>query len=128
METSEVDSGFRNQSNQARSWPWDDWMWMLQRSPVYHAGKVKTPLLIMHGDKDPRVHPAQSLEMYRNVKVRTDTPVRLVYYPGEGHGNSHTAARYDYSLRLTRWMDHFLKEGGTELPPYEIDHAARLEE
>jgi dipeptidyl aminopeptidase/acylaminoacyl peptidase len=110
----------------ARSWPWDDWMWMLERSPIYHAGKVKTPLLIMHGDKDPRVHPAQSLEMYRNVKVRTDTPVRLVYYPGEKHGNSHTAAQYDYSLRLSRWMDHFLREGGTDLPPYEIDHASRL--
>lgn len=110
----------------ARAWPWDDWMWMLERSPIYHSDKVKTPLLIMHGDKDPRVHPAQSLEMYRYVKVRTDTPVRLVYYPGEGHGNSKTAARYDYSLRLTRWMDHFLKDGGSELPPYEIDHAARL--
>jgi dipeptidyl aminopeptidase/acylaminoacyl peptidase len=74
-----------------RSWPWEDWNWMLQRSPVYHAGKVRTPLLIMHGDKDTRVHPSQSLEMYRNVKVRTDTPVRLVYYPGEGHGNKRYA-------------------------------------
>jgi dipeptidyl aminopeptidase/acylaminoacyl peptidase len=34
-----------------------------------------------------------SLEMYRYVKVRTDTPVRLVYYPGEGHGDKNTAAR-----------------------------------
>jgi hypothetical protein len=82
----------------------------------------------MHGDKDPRVHPSQSLEMYRNVKVRTDTPVRLVYYPGEGHGNRHTAARYDYSLRLERWMNHYLKGPGGEAPPYEIDHAARLKE
>lgn len=110
----------------ARSWPWEDWNWMLERSPIYYAGQVETPLLIMHGDSDPRVHPAQSLEMYRNVKVRTDTPVRLVYYPGEGHGNARTAARYDYALRLTRWMDHFLVEGNDELPAYEIDHAARL--
>ena len=64
--------------------------------------------------------------MYRNVKVRTDTPVRLVYYPGEKHGNSHTAARYDFALRLERWMNHFLKEDGKDLPPYEIDHASRL--
>jgi dipeptidyl aminopeptidase/acylaminoacyl peptidase len=111
----------------ARSWPWEDWMWMLERSPIYHADKVKTPLLIMHGKDDPRVHPAQSLEMYRNVKVRTDTPVRLVYYPGEGHGNRNTAAQYDYSLRLERWMNHFLKGPGGAAPPYEIDHASRLE-
>jgi dipeptidyl aminopeptidase/acylaminoacyl peptidase len=110
----------------ALAWPWDDWMWLLKRSPVYHAGNTKTPLLIMGGDKDPRVHPGQSLEMYRSIKIRTNTPVRLVIYPGEVHGNRNTAARYDYSLRLMRWMDHYLKGPGGEAPPYELDHAERL--
>jgi len=110
------------------AWPWDDWMWLLKRSPIYHAGKTKTPLLIMGGDKDPRVHPGQSLEMYRFVKIRTDTPVRLVIYPDEVHGNRNTAAQYDYSLRLMRWMDHYLKGPGGEPPPYELDHAERLAE
>lgn len=109
------------------AWPWEDWMWMLQRSPIYHAGNSKTPLLIMGGDKDPRVHPSQSLEMYRHVKLRTDTPVRLVIYPGEVHGNRNSAARYDYSLRSKRWMDHYLKGAGGEPPPYDIDHASRME-
>jgi dipeptidyl aminopeptidase/acylaminoacyl peptidase len=112
----------------SRAWPWEDWMWMLKRSPVYHADKTRTPLLIMAGDRDPRVHPSQSLEMYRHVKLRTDTPVRLVYYPGEVHGNRHTAARYDYSLRLERWMNHYLKGPGGAPPPYEIEHATRLED
>ena len=111
----------------ALAWPWDDWMWLLERSPIYHADKTKTPLLIMGGDKDPRVHPSQSLEMYRFVKIRTDTPVRLVIYPDEVHGNRNTAAQYDYSLRLVRWMDHYLKGPGGEPPPYELDHAGRLE-
>jgi dipeptidyl aminopeptidase/acylaminoacyl peptidase len=111
----------------SRQWPWDDWMWMLERSPVYHAGKTKTPLLIMAGDKDPRVHPGQSLEMYRNVKLRTDTPVRLVWYPDEVHGNRRTAAQLDYAMRFERWMNHFVKNLGDELPPWELDHAARLE-
>jgi dipeptidyl aminopeptidase/acylaminoacyl peptidase len=109
----------------ARAWPWDDWQWMLERSPITYAGQVKTPLLILHGEKDTRVHPSQSLEMYRNVKVRTDTPVRLVYYPNEGHGNRNAASQMDYALRMKRWMDHFLVEGEAELPPWEIDHAAR---
>jgi len=111
----------------SRTWPWDDWMWMLERSPIYHAGKARTPLLIMHGDSDPRVHPAQSLEMYRAMKIRTDTPVRLVLYPGEKHGNRNAAAQYDYALRMKRWMDHYLKRPGGEPPPYELDHASRLE-
>jgi hypothetical protein len=43
------------------------------------------------------------------------------------HGNRNTAAQYDYSLRLMRWMDHYLKGPGGEPPPYELDHADRLE-
>ncbi len=111
----------------SRAWPWENWMRLLERSPVYHADKTQTPLLIMHGDSDPRVHPQQSLEMYRNVKLRTETPVRLVYYPGEGHGNRNTAAQYDYGLRFMRWMNHYLTGPGGEPPPYEIDHASRLQ-
>ena len=111
----------------SRAWPWQDWMWMLQRSPIYHADKTRTPLLIMGGDADPRVHPGQSLEMYRHVKLRTDTPVRLVIYPGEVHGNKNTAAQYDYALRFERWMNHYLKGPGGEPPGYELDHLSRLE-
>ena len=97
----------------ARKRIWDDYQFWLERSPVYYAGQAKTPLLIMHGADDPRVHPEQSMELYRHIKTRTDTPVRLIYYPGEGHGNRRSAARFDYSLRLFRWFDRYLK--GEEL-------------
>ena len=70
------------------------------------------PLLILHGDSDPRVSPTQSYELYRHIKVRKpDTPVRLVLYPGEGHGNSRAASRYDYNLRMMRWFDTYLMTG-----------------
>src|SRR5690606_18025353 len=82
-----------------RRWPWDDWQFALERSPIYHAGNARTPLLILHGDQDPRVHPSQSLALYRHIRLRTGTPVRLVWYPGEGHGNRDTAAQLDYALR-----------------------------
>jgi len=110
----------------ARSYPWDKWQYYLERSPIYWAGQSKTPLLIMHGKDDPRVHPAQSMEMYRYMKVQ-GKDVRLVYYPGEGHGNRRVAAQYDYSLRLMRWMDNYLMEGKTEMPDYKVDHKANLD-
>ncbi len=109
----------------ARSYPWDKWQWYLERSPIYWAGQSETPLLIMHGKDDPRVHPAQSMELYRYMKVQ-GKDVRLVYYPGEGHGNRKVAAQYDYSLRLMRWMDNYLMEGKKDMPAFEIDHAAKL--
>jgi len=109
----------------ARSYPWDKWQWYLERSPIYWVEQSETPLLIMHGKADPRVHPAQSMEMYRYMKVRGKT-VRLVYYPGEGHGNKRAAAKYDYSLRLMRWMDNYLKHDNKPMPAHDLPHAANL--
>lgn len=93
----------------SRKWVYDDYDFFLKRSPIYYAGQCKTPLLIMHGKDDPRVHPSQSMELYRHVKSRTTTPVELVFYPGEGHGNANSTARYDYNLRLMSWFDKYLK-------------------
>jgi dipeptidyl aminopeptidase/acylaminoacyl peptidase len=111
-------------------WPWEDnWMNLLERSPVFHAGKAKTPILILHGEEDTRVHPGQSMELYRSIKVRTETPVRLVFYPGEGHGNRKAAAQYDYALRLMRWMDTYLSEDATRttpMPEFDLGMADRL--
>ena len=106
----------------ARKRIWDDWEFFLKRSPIYYVQQARTPILILHGKDDTRVHPSQSMELYRNLKILGQTPVRLVLYPGEGHGNRNAAARYDYSLRLHRWMDHYLKGEGGTAPPFEIDH------
>jgi dipeptidyl aminopeptidase/acylaminoacyl peptidase len=106
----------------AQKWPWDDWQWYLERSPIYHAKKSKTPVLILHGKEDARVHPSQSMELYRYLKTVGQAPVRLVFYPDEKHGNRKAAGRYDYSLRLIRWMEHYLKGPGGDPPPYELDY------
>lgn len=95
-----------------RKWPWEEWDHLLDRSPIFHVDKATTPILIMHGDSDPRVHPSQSLELYRNIKTRKPAvPLRLVFYPGEGHGNNRAASRYDYNLRMMEWFDTYLKTG-----------------
>lgn len=104
--------------------PWDDWPFMLERSPITHVAKSRTPTLILHGTADPRVHPTQSLELYRHMKLHGKT-VRLVWYPGEGHGNARAASRLDYSLRLMQWMTHYLKGPGGAPPPADIDYKER---
>ncbi|WP_260482919.1 S9 family peptidase [Sphingomicrobium flavum] len=101
----------------SRAWPWDNWQKMLEVSPIYHVDKAETPILIMHGAEDTRVAPSQSYELYRSIKVRKpDTPVRLVLYPGEGHGNSAAAARYDYNVRMMEWFDTYLMTGDRDAP------------
>ena len=111
-----------------RHWPWDDWQMMLERSPIRWAEQARTPLLILHGEEDPRVHPGQSLQLYRYLKVLGNVPVRLVLYPGEGHGNRAAAARLDYNLRMMRWFEHYLLGDGpgvrnAEPPPPDVDYA-----
>ncbi len=100
--------------------PWTKWKFSLERSPLYHASKSKTPLLIAGGTGDTRVHPSQSLQLYRAMKMQ-DKVVRYVRYPDEPHGNQRAASRHDYLRRVLRWMDHFVKEGNTELPAVELD-------
>jgi dipeptidyl aminopeptidase/acylaminoacyl peptidase len=104
--------------------PWDDWPFMLERSPITHVAKSKTPTLILHGTADPRVHPTQSLELYRHMKLHGKT-VRLVWYPGEGHGNARAASRLDYSLRLMQWMTHYLKGPGGAPPPADLEYRGK---
>lgn len=105
---------------------WDDWDYFRDRSPIRHVQKCHTPTLILHGKQDPRVHPSQSLELHRHLKTLAQAPVRLVLYEGEGHGNRKAAARFDYSLRLMQWMEHYLQGPGGEAPDYALDYASAL--
>lgn len=110
----------------ARERLWEDnWMKYLKRSPIYHVDKAETPLLIANGEEDTRVHPGQSLELYRHMKVRKpEVPLRLVTYPNEGHGYRKASAQYDYALRMFRWFDEYLAEDpADELPDRHIDSA-----
>ncbi len=99
---------------------WDDYQDYLERSPIFYVDQAQTPLLIMHGKEDTRVDPGQSYELYRHIKTRTDTPVRLVLYPGEGHGNRRATAQFDYNLRALRWFNEYLK-GDAERPDMELE-------
>ncbi len=106
----------------SRSRIWDNWQKNLERSPIYYVDRSQTPILIMHGSEDPRVHPAQSMELYRHIKVRKpEVPVRLIYYPGEGHGNRNSGSKYDYNLRMLQWFDVYLKTGNAKAEKPSLD-------
>ncbi|MES3630102.1 MAG: S9 family peptidase [Longimonas sp.] len=95
---------------------WDSWVDNLKRSPIYYVEQANTPLLIAHGEEDTRVHPGQSLELYRHIKVRRpDVPLRLALYPNEGHGYGRSASQMDYTLRMMRWFNTYL-HGDADAP------------
>ena len=77
------------------------------RSPITHADKITTPLLVLQGDKDDTVPLAQADRLV-DVLRRRGAPVEYQVYPGEGHGWSGPDTVIDELERadrfLTRWV------------------------
>ncbi len=106
-----------------------EWEKALKRSPIYWAHQSQTALLIFGGAADPRVHPSQSLELYRRFKMN-DKTVRLVQYPGEGHGNRRQPGQIDVLYRVLDWYDWYLKQNHPvkgPMPPLDISEKYGLE-
>jgi dipeptidyl aminopeptidase/acylaminoacyl peptidase len=56
-----------------------------EHSPLKYAANVRTPTLFLVGEKDVRVPPPQSVEMYRALKAN-GVPTKLYMAPREPHG------------------------------------------
>ena len=88
---------------------WDDMDAYIRNSPVYHAKNVKTPLMLLHNDKDGAVDWNQGIE-YFNTLRRLQKPVVLLQYKGENHGLVKPANRKDYTVRMREFFDHHLMD------------------
>lgn len=99
------------------------WDQSLKRSPIYWAHQSETATLIYGGKEDTRVHPSQSLEFYRRLKMNDHPAVRLVQYPDEKHGNSKQPGRIDVLYRILDWYDWYVKDAKSldgPMPPLDI--------
>ena len=88
--------------------PWNSFQRYYENSPVFFADKVKTPLLIMHNDKDGAVPWWQSIEYFTALR-RLDKPVWMAVYNNEDHNLVQRKNRKDWSIRMQQFFDHYLK-------------------
>ena len=58
---------------------------LMRQSPLTHAAKIKTPLLITQGANDPRVNKRESDQIVIALRER-NYPVEYLVAPDEGHG------------------------------------------
>jgi len=86
---------------------WDNLEAYQRNSPVYHAGNVKTPLMILHNDRDGAVDFNQGVEYYNTLR-RMQKPVVMLQYLGENHGLRIPANQKDYTARMKEFFDHHL--------------------
>jgi dipeptidyl aminopeptidase/acylaminoacyl peptidase len=69
---------------------------------------IKTPLLILHGEKDPQVPPQESAEFAEALKKAGKTYLYFTY-PNEGHGFQQREHRKDSYERQLAFLDKYLK-------------------
>ncbi len=83
-------------------------MLFLENSPVFHAQRVQTPLLMLHNDNDDAVPWYQGIEYYLALR-RLGKEVYMFTYNGEPHGIRRRANQKDYARRMLQFFDHHLK-------------------
>jgi len=93
----------------AGSYPWNNPQLYVEQSPLFHADKIETPLLLLHGTADTNVPIGESIQMYTALKL-LNKPVEFIQVEGENH------AIYDYDKRIAwnnsiyAWFAKWLKE------------------
>jgi acylaminoacyl-peptidase len=99
--------------------PWSDPAYFREISPISHAERITTPLLIQHSERDLRTTIAQAEALFTVLRTYK-RPVRLLRVPEETHEltRSGTPFRRVENLEIVlAWFRHYLLEGKTGLPP-----------
>lgn len=99
--------------------PWEKLDHYLERSAYRKVNDVVTPLLIQVGENDQRVSPEQSIQFYEAMKGVGKAPVRLVLYPGQGHGVTDPRLLRDLQQRNVAWFTYWMPVEGPK-PPIRI--------
>jgi len=79
-------------------------------SPLFHAEKIRKPLLVIQGANDPRVPQVESDEIVQAVR-KNNTPLEYILLPDEGHGFSKPKNEAETSRRIRAFLDQHLKMG-----------------
>ncbi len=104
--------------------PWTATETYRKWSPMTYVDRVKTPLMITHGERDLRVPIAQAEQYYRALKKR-GVEVLFLRYPREGHGIQEPNHQIDLFKRQLEWFDSHL--GITRPKPAETKAVAATE-
>jgi dipeptidyl aminopeptidase/acylaminoacyl peptidase len=77
-------------------------------SPIRFIKNVKTPTLVIAGERDAECPSAQSYEFWHALKT-LGVPTHLIVYPGEGHLFIKPEHQVDRMEQTVGWFDNYLK-------------------
>ena len=87
---------------------YDDPAVYAKSSPITFIKQVKTPTLVIVGERDGECPAPQSFEFWHALKT-LGVPTELVVYPGEGHSFRDAKNRLDVLRRTLAWFEEYLK-------------------
>jgi dipeptidyl aminopeptidase/acylaminoacyl peptidase len=90
-----------------KGFPWISRKIYRSSSPLTSTFKVKTPVLILHGEEDRRVPVSQSEELYQYLK-KAGITVKFVRYPREPHGLREPNHQLDRYTRMLNWFNTYI--------------------
>jgi len=91
---------------------YDDPAVYAKSSAISYIKQVKTPTLVVVGDRDGECPAPQSFEFWHALRDQ-HVPTQLVVYPNEGHGFVDPAHRRDVLDRAVEWFARYMPERGT---------------
>jgi dipeptidyl aminopeptidase/acylaminoacyl peptidase len=80
-------------------------------SPLFHADKIRRPLIVLQGANDPRVIKPESDEIVEAVK-KSGVPIEYVVFDNEGHGFTKKANEIRASKAILDFLDKHLRGNG----------------
>lgn len=92
----------------ANSFPWNRKDIYVEQSPLFHADKINTPLLLLHGMKDTNVPPGESIQLYTALKL-LGKEVELLQVEGQNHHILQYNKRILWMKSILSWFDRWLK-------------------
>ncbi len=92
----------------AGSFPWNNPEMYVQQSPLFHADKIKTPLLLLHGTADTNVPIGESIQMYTALKL-LGKEVEFIQVEGENHAIYNYDKRIAWNNAIYAWFTKWLK-------------------
>jgi dipeptidyl aminopeptidase/acylaminoacyl peptidase len=87
--------------------PWRDPQKLVERSPLFHAPKVKTPLLILHAERDLRCPIEQAEQFFTALRLH-GVETQFVRFPEDNHDLTRGGKprnRVEHAKRIADWFD-----------------------
>lgn len=93
----------------ANSYPWNARDIYVEQSPLFHADKINTPILFLHGSVDTNVPVGESIQMFTALKL-LGKETAFIQVMGQNHQILDYKKRAEWNKTIYAWFAKYLKE------------------